>query len=184
MEIQGLIERANQGDPGATQELFAALYQELHAMAESQVRRAGSGATLGATTLLHETYLRLAGLEGPRFPDRSRFMAYASKAMRGLMIDYVRRRQAQKRGGEFEITAIGDSEPGPVGGGDELERLNLGLEQLTALDPALAQLVDLHFFCGFSFVEIAAMRGVTDRTVQQHWRKARMVLGHILTEPD
>jgi RNA polymerase sigma factor (TIGR02999 family) len=184
MSLHELIRNADQGEPAAARELFAGLYQELHNLAESHIRRGGSELTLGATTLLHEAYLRLAEREGPRFPDRARFLAYASKAMRGLIVDYVRARQAHKRGGLFEITAIGDTDPASPGDDDRarIELLNQALEELGVLDPALAQLVDLHFFCGFSFVEIAAFRQVNDRTVQRDWRKAKMVLGRILAD--
>ena len=86
--------------------LFASLYDELHRCARRELARRGGGVTLGATTLLHETYLDMSGRADAAFPDRARFMAYASRVMRGLIIDYARNRQAQKRGGEFEITSI------------------------------------------------------------------------------
>ena len=94
-----------------------------------------------------------------------------------LIIDYLRQRRAKKRGGEFEITQIRDDISGPpIPPETDLGRLGDALEELSALDGALAELVDLHFFGGFSFVEIAALRGVSDRTVQRDWRKARLVL--------
>ena len=112
-------------------------------------------------------------------------MGYAARAMRCLVIDYARRSRAAKRGGgAFEITLTGNLAQGggrPDGAGD-LERLSEALDQLAGLEPALAQLVDLHFFCGYRFDEIAEMRGVSDRTVQRDWRKARMLLQHTLGE--
>ena len=119
-----------------------------------------------------------------QFVDRAHFLAYASRAMRGLMIDYVRRRRAQKRGGEFQITSEADEVA--AGGGVEAERLeHLGaaLDALGEVDAELAQLVDLRFFCGFSLVEIAGIRGVSERTVQRDWRKARLLLHRTLQEP-
>lgn len=171
-------------DPAA-QEMFVTLYRELHALAERHLRRNGFDSTLTATSLLHETYLNLAERERARFPDEPRFLAYASKAMRGLIIDYARARRARKRGGQFEITNLGDAEPVAPDGvaSDRLDSLGLGLERLSMVDPDLAQLVDLHFFCGMSFVEIAAMRGVSDRTVQRDWKKARMLL-QSLADPE
>ena len=112
--------------------------------------------TLGTTTLLHESYIRLADREGLRFPDRARFMAYAAKALRGLMIDYVRARRARKRGGEFQIVRMGDEEfpaPDSVADDQRPERLAHALADLEKLDPRLAELVDLHSFGGFSFTE-------------------------------
>ncbi len=176
-----LIQRSEDGNPAGTEQLFAALYAELHQLAESQLRRGGGQLTLGTTTLLHETYLAIAEREASAFPDRARFFGYAAKAMRSLIIDYARARRAKKRGGEFEITLMGDHDPASLGGADEqLERVADGLERLTAVDPKLADLVDLHFFCGFSLMEIAGLRQVSDRTVQRDWRKARMLLEGLL----
>ena len=183
--IGALIRTADAGDESAAAALFAALYDELHGLAERQLRRGGGHLTLGTTTLLHEAYLNLADREAARFPDRGRFLAYASRAMRGLVVDYARRRQAKKRGGEFHITSSGDAPapPGEDASPDSLERLSVALDTLTGLAPALAELVDLHFFSGFSLVEIAELRGVSDRTVQRDWRKARLLL-HRLLRPD
>jgi RNA polymerase sigma factor (TIGR02999 family) len=175
---------ADDGNQSAAQELFASLYRELHSLAEHQLRRNSAESTLTATSLLHDTYLNLAGRERASFPDKARFMAYASKAMRGLIIDYSRARRAKKRGGEFQITGIGREEPpAPDRAEDEqLDQLGQGLEKLSAIDPGLAQLVDLHFFCGLDFVEIAAMRAVSDRTVQRDWKKARLLLQRLALE--
>jgi RNA polymerase sigma factor (TIGR02999 family) len=160
------------------------LYDELHRLAERQLRGSGGQLTLGTTTLLHEAYLHLAGRGEVRFPDRARFMGYAARAMRHLVIDYARRARAQKRGGEaFEITLTG-SVAQVAGSSDvaELERLSEALDKLAVREPALAQLVDLHFFCGYRFEEIAAMRGVSDRTVQRDWRKARLLLHRMVVD--
>ncbi len=183
--IGTLIRTADAGDAVAGRELFAALYRELRVIAERELRRAPGEVTLGTTTLLHEAYLSIAAREGARFSDRTRFLAYACRAMRGLLIDYLRHRRAKKRGGEFQITAL-DGDPGPDGDAlapERLDRLNDALEALGEVDPALAELVDLHFFCGFKFVEIAELRGVSDRTVRHDWRKARLLLRCSLEEP-
>ena len=173
--ISGLILSADGGDRTAADALFAALYSELHTLAKSQLAR-GPGATLGTTTLLHEAYLNISGREGTHFPDRARFMGYAAKVMRGLIIDYARSRQALKRGGGFELTTVVDDVAAPVADAGELGRVGRALDQLTAADPDLAELVDLKFFGGFSLAEIGQMRGVSERTVQRHWDKARTYL--------
>ena len=162
--------------------LFTALYDELHRLAQSHLRRSGGSLTISATTLLHEAYLDLAGRAGVAFPDRSRFLGYASRAMRGLIIDYVRHRGASKRGGELTFTSLEDHHAPPDGAAIDLERLGGALEELTAIDPHLAELVDLKFFCGFSLVEIAGMRGVSERTVRRDWTKARTLLHQSLEE--
>ncbi len=175
--MSSLIASAESGDATAADALFVTLYSELHRMARRQLARQGGGVTLGATTLLHEAYLDISQREGAVFPDRGRFMAYAARVMRGLIIDYARRRQAQKRGGGFEITSLGiDVADRAAADGQRLSRIGDAVDELATVDPALAQVVDLKFFCGFSFAEIAAMRGVSERTVQRHWEKARIYL--------
>jgi len=159
--------------------LFASLYDELRQIAQREVRR-GAGLTLSATTLLHETYFKVQQREDLAFPDHARFLAYASRAMRSLVIDYARRRQAQKRGGAFEITRLPTEIPEQVTEAVELERLGAAIDTLAELDPGLAQLVDLKFFCGYSLVEIASMRGVSERTAQRDWEKARLLLQRAL----
>ncbi len=184
---EDLIIRATGGDATAAQQLFVVLYDELHRLAKRQLARNGGGLTLGTTTLLHEAYLNFAERSGMRFDDRGHFMAYAARAMRGLIVDYSRSRQAQKRGGEFHITGIADT--GILQGvsaatSAPLEALSDSLEELAKIDAELATLVDLHFFCGFSLVEVAEMRGVSDRTVQRDWRKARLLLRQLLADDE
>jgi RNA polymerase sigma factor (TIGR02999 family) len=166
-------------DPAEAERLFATLYGELHRLARRELARRGSNITLGATTLLHEAYLDMSS-RGVVFPDRARFMAYASRAMRGLIIDYARRRYAQKRGGLFELTSLQTTIADRLTDANELQRISDALDELATLEPALAQIVDLKFFCGFSFAEIGAMRGVSERTVQRNWEKARLYLHRAL----
>lgn len=176
--ISSLIEAAEQGDSSAAQLLFAALYSELHRIAQRELARQGMPVTLSATTLLHEAYLDMASRKGPSFPDRARFMGYAARVMRGLIIDHARNRHAQKRGGQFEITSLRTGVGENILDHHELSRLSDALDELAKLDASLAEIVDLKFFCGFSFAEIAAMRGVAERTVQRKWEKARIYLHH------
>jgi len=180
--ISSLIASAERGEISAADALFVALYAELHGLAKRQLARGGAGVTLGATTLLHEAYLDISRREGTAFPDRARFMAYAAKVMRNLIVDYARSRQAQKRGGGFEITSLGGEVGDPVADEKDLVRVSAALDELAAMDAPLAQIVDLKFFCGFSFAEIAAMRGVSERTVKRHWEKARMYLHQTIRE--
>ena len=179
--LSTLVAAADQGDRAAADTLFATLYDELHRMARRELARRGAGVTLGATTLLHEAYLDISERDRAAFPDRNRFMAYASRVMRGLIIDYARRRQAQKRGGEFEITSIATdvAEALPA---DELTRVSDALNELETTDARLARIVDFKFFCGFSFAEIGSMLGLSERTVQRDWEKARIYLHRVLRE--
>lgn len=180
--LDGLILSADRGDKTAATQLFATLYRELHRMAERQLRANASGLTLSATTLLHEAYMDLAGGEA-KFPDRARFFAYSSRAMRGLIIDAIRERRALKRGGMFHLTTLVTAIAEEVPQSDGIGRLNDALEELSRTDAPLAELVDLKYFCGLTFGEIAALREVSERTVQRDWNKARLFLHHVLKEP-
>jgi len=180
--LSTLVASAEQGDHAAADKLFAALYDELHRMARRELARRGAGVTLGATTLLHEAYLDISDRDRAAFPDRNRFMGYASRVMRGLIIDYARRRQAQKRGGQFEITSIATDVAEAVPDAQQLTRLSDALDELESADARLARIVDLKFFCGFSFAEIGVMVGVSERTVQRDWEKARIYLHRVLRD--
>lgn len=174
--VAALIANAEKGDASAADALFALLYAELHRLAKGQLARSAIGGTLGTTTLLHEAYLSMSEREGVVFPDRSRFMGYAARAMRGLIIDHARGRQAAKRGGEFVFTPVDETLAAPGAEPPELERVGAALDELATLEPRLAQVVELRFFCGFTFEEIAGMWGVSERTVKRDWAKARIYL--------
>jgi RNA polymerase sigma factor (TIGR02999 family) len=174
--ISSLIGAAETGDSAAADALFTTLYSELHRLAKRELARRGSPASLSVTTLLHEAYLDIAAREGNRFPDRPRFMGYAARVMRGLIIDHARSRNAIKRGGEFEITSLETDIVENSVDAKELSSISDALDQLAKVEPELAELVDLKFFCGFTFAEIAALRNLSERTVQRSWEKARIYL--------
>jgi RNA polymerase sigma factor (TIGR02999 family) len=174
--ISSLIGAADQGDCSAAETLFGSLYSELHRLAKRELARRGVPISLGATTLLHQAYLDIAAREGFSFPDEARFMGYAARVMRGLIIDHARNRHAQKRGGQFELTSLSTDVIENAIDDRELTRISEALDGLAKTDSALALLVDLKFFCGFSFAEIAAMQDVSERTVQRKWEKARIYL--------
>lgn len=165
---------AREADPN--ERLFATLYAELRRLADCKLRQYPN-VTVSPTTLVHEAYVNLAGRDAARFADRGRFLSYASRAMRGLLVDFARRRQALKRGAGFHITQL-DTRIGvqPTDDDGQLERLSAALDDLGRLDPRLAEVVDLKYFCGFSFAEIAALHGISERTVQRDWEKARLLL--------
>ena len=160
--------------------LFDVLYSELHRLARRELNRQGPIAGLGVTTLLHEAYLTIAGREGTVFVDHGRFMGYAARVMRGLIIDDVRRRHSQKRGGLFHLTTLGTHADMPADP-QTLGQIGDALDELARVEPALAEIIELKFFCGFSFAEIAAMRGVSERTIQRSWEKGRLYLHHAIT---
>jgi RNA polymerase sigma factor (TIGR02999 family) len=174
--LASLIQAAESDGETATEALFSALYAELHRLAKIQLARSGGGVSLSVTTILHEAYLDMAARGGTVFPDRGRFMGYAARVMRGLIIDHARNRQAHKRGGQFEITSLQGQIVEDLADEHELTQISDALDRLAKVDPPLAEVVDMKFFCGFSFAEIAAMRNLSERTVQRQWQKARVYL--------
>jgi RNA polymerase sigma factor (TIGR02999 family) len=164
-------------------QLFVTLYAELRRLAQRELRR-HPAATLSATTLLHEAFLSVSVRDDVHFAGRGQFMAYAARAMRGLTINYVRDRRAQKRGGACEITALctdaGADLPIAVADAEGLEEIGVALECLAQIEPRLAECVDLKFFCGYSHADIAALWGVSERTVRREWDKARLALHRLL----
>ena len=164
---------------------FEALYSELRRMARRELYKGGQAAHMSPTTLLHEAYLQMSGRPGLQFADKAHFLAYAARAMRGLAIDHARARGAQKRGGGLEITAldtfVAENAMAPAdAAAEDLEQVAQAVERLGAIDARLAELVDLKFFVGLSFAEIAALRGCSERTAQRDWDKARALLHGLL----
>jgi RNA polymerase sigma factor (TIGR02999 family) len=164
-------------------DLFTDLYGQLRQIAQSALRRSGPQLTISPTTLLHEAYLKISGRDEVSFPNRAHFMAYASRAMRRLVIDFVRERRALKRGAGFEITSTPLETAESAGESLDLQRISEALDELAKVNATLAELVDLHFFCGFSFAEIAALLDLSERTVLRDWNKARLYLHDVLREP-
>lgn len=171
-----LAVQAPAGAVDNTDDLFNELYSELHRLARGALRGQGPNPELGVTTLLHEAYLTMSGKAGIAFADHARFMGYAARVMRGLIIDDVRRQRSQKRGGLFEITSLRTFHAEHVTDRRTLLRINEALDELAEIEPELAEVIELKFFCGLSFAEIAALRGVSERTIQRSWEKGRLYL--------
>ena len=175
-EITLWLDAARDGDRAALDRVLATLYQELHSMARRQL--AGQqGHTLDATALVHEAYLKLVGRNTAQFDDRAHFFAYAASAMRSVVVDYARQRLAQKRGGDLHRVA---ELPEDIEGGVRLDEETLGLDtaltRLAAVDPRLAQVVELRYFTGLSELEIAALLKRSERSIRRDWQKARLYL--------
>lgn len=165
-----------EGEPGAGDRLFAALYGELRPLARRQLRRAPRGATLDTTALVHEAYLKL--IEGSRTAvrDRGHFLALASRVMRQIVVDHARRRGAAKRGADL-VRPIEDREVAAIGrSADDLVALDRALGRLDQVDPRLARLVDLRFFGGLSIEESAEALAISLATAKRDWLKARAFL--------
>ena len=179
-EVTDLLVKLRDGDRGALDRLLPLVYGELRERAHNQLARRRPGDTLSTTALVHEAYLKLAGSSKQAYEDRLHFFAVASRAMRQILVDYARRKIASKRDG-----AAVSLDPELISNPDraeELIALDEALEQLTRLDPRLAQTVELRFFGGLSVEEAADALGVSPRTVKRDWRKARAFLYQTITD--
>jgi RNA polymerase sigma factor (TIGR02999 family) len=174
--------RATDTAPESPSALFTTLYAELRRLARREVWRNGARDIVGTHTLVHEAWLEIGQRPALSFEDRGRFLAYAARTMRGLVVDRVRARHAQKRGGGLIITSLNTENAEQVTQPEELEHIAQALDELAVLEPELAHVVDLKFFCGFTLGEVANMQGVSERTVQRHWEKARLLLFKALRE--
>jgi RNA polymerase sigma factor (TIGR02999 family) len=171
-------------DPEVSAHLFAALYRELHNLAHRALKREGNHLSMSTTTLLHEAYINLNRRTGVSFPSEGGFLAYAAQAMRGHIVDATRRGLAAKRGGEFAITALHTGMAEEIPDERYLMRIDEAQKALWDLDHSLGELVDLKYFCGLSLAEIGALRGVTERTMQREWHRARLLLFNLLADED
>lgn len=170
---------AQQGDAASADRAFAVLYPELQRIARSRLRGHQVPTLLDTEALVHESFLRFAQGARVDFASRKHFFAWVAKAMRHLVVDFVRRRQAQQRGGDLERVTLHtelDAVAGMDSQGLEVERLHDALERLAQLDPGLAELVELRFFGGFTEVEVAQALGLSQRTLRRQWQKARATL--------
>lgn len=176
-EITLWLDSARAGDRAALDRVLGLLYHELHSMARRQL--AGqAGHTLDATSLVHESYIKLLGAStGTRFDDRAHFFAYAASAMRSVVVDYARNRLARKRGGDLKrVSEIPEESEGGVRLDEGLLALDVALDRLHAVDPRLAKVVELRYFAGLSELEIAELLQRSERSIRRDWQKARMLL--------
>jgi RNA polymerase sigma factor (TIGR02999 family) len=161
-------------NPKAAGELLPLVYEELRRLANQRMAREAAGHTLQPTALVHEAWLRLAGHESPRFENRAHFFGAAAEAMRRILIERARRRQAAKRGGGVAPLDVEEVDlPSPVADDDSLLAVNEALEKFTAIDPRKAELVKLRYFVGMSFEEVASALGITVPIAKQWWAYAR-----------
>ena len=175
-EITRLLHQAAVGDRAALDSVYASLYPELKRVARARLWHQGRGDGMNTTMLVHESFVRLVGARGLRLEDRRHFFAYAAKTMRNIIIDSAREHLAERHGGGAEHVTLGDAGAMQVAGpdaSDELVRVNEALHELEAVDPELAELVEMRYFGGYSETEIAELQGVTERTVRRRWDKAR-----------
>jgi RNA polymerase sigma factor (TIGR02999 family) len=176
-----LLGRLQAGDTAARDALFAAAYGELHRLAHARLRDGGRDAVMDTTCLVHESYLRFVRAGELRAEDRRAFFAYASHVMRSVILNSVRERIAQKRGGDRPplalFTGVGADLPDAE---ETVLAVHEALEALERVDPRSAQVAQMRYFGGYSEQEIAETLQVTERTVRRDWEKARLILAAAL----
>lgn len=160
----------------ALDRIMPAVYDELKRLARHHLRADGGAITLSTTELVHETFLKLRSSAPRQWENRGHFFGAASRAMRQLLVDFARRRHARKRGGDMDIVALGAHDGAIEVQLDEILAVDAALAQLERIDPRLRSMVELRFFAGVPEHEIATILGVSTRTVERDWLKARLVL--------
>jgi len=183
--LTDLIRRAQGGDAQALRGLFDATYDDLCRAARIRLNRVGRGPFLDTAALVHESFLRFVNSGQVGFEDRQHFMKYASRVMRSVIVDLVRNNLAERRGaGAAHVpfdTGLNESLSDDAGG-QEIMRVHEGLEELGALNPRMAQIVEMRYFGGMTEREIADALDLGERTVRREWEKARLLLANALRE--
>ena len=177
-QVTTLLSAIGQGEREALGALYALLYPELRRLAHSRMRRSGEVTLLDTTSLVHESYLRFEASGAVAFGDRGQFMAYAARVMRSVVVDLIRKRQSDRRGGDAvhveldEANAVSAPDPRE----NEVLRVHEALEELAAIDERLVKVVEMRYFAGMTEAEIAGVLGLGVRTVARDWEKARLFL--------
>ena len=191
-DVTKILARVNAGDPGAADQLLPLVYDELRALAGFLFRGQRPNHTLQPTALVHEAYARMVkpaaqtdgSQDSAQWNSRAHFFAVAATAMRQVLANHARDHRREKRGGGWQRITLGEHIT-PMAERDlDLLALDEALESLAKVDARLAECVDLKFFCGFSFNEIAQLRDVSERTVQRDWDKARLLLNRFINDQE
>lgn len=182
-DVAVLLEAVAAGDPDALDRLVPLVYENLHEIAHFHLQAERTSHTLNTTAIVHEAYLRLAASSKPSWRDRAHFLAVSSRVIRHVLIDYERRRAAEKRGGDvirvplYEDLAEGGPRPDEA---LEFIAVDAALRALSAHDPRLERVVECRFFGGLTGRETAEILGVSERTVERDWVRARAYLRRAL----
>jgi RNA polymerase sigma factor (TIGR02999 family) len=181
-QVTLLLDAARQGDAGAMDQLFGLLYDDLRQLAHAKLRRNGNLTLLDTTALVHESYLRLFKAGSVEARDKGRFMGYAAQVMRSIVVDFVRRRAADRRGGNATHLDV-NAEPLQISDPREREVLQIheALEELAKVDDRLVRVVEMRYFAGMTEAEVADALDVSVRSVARDWEKARIFLAASLS---
>jgi RNA polymerase sigma factor (TIGR02999 family) len=179
--IAALLSSVRRGESAAVDELCELLYPDLRQLAHSRLRSSGKLTLLDTTALVHESFLRLFKAGTLEAGDKGQFMAYAARVMRSVVIDFVRRRQADRRGGAAIRVALDEDLAEPDDPRErEVIRINEALEELAAIDQRLVRVVEMRYFAGMTEEEVAEALQLSRRSVARDWEKARLFLATAL----
>jgi RNA polymerase sigma factor (TIGR02999 family) len=172
-----LLAGVRSGDARAVDQLFNLLYDDLRRLAHARLRRSGQFTLLDTTSLVHESFLRLLRAGSLDAVDRGQFMGYAARVMRSVVVDFVRQRSTERRGGDAEHVELDHDIVAAADPRDrEVMRVNEALEELAAIDERLVRVVEMRYFAGMTEEEVAAALTMSRRTVARDWEKARLFL--------
>lgn len=176
-DVTNLLRRVAGHDRAALDQLFELLYADIHRMARARLAEAGPITLLNPTSLAHEAYLRLHGAGRIDLDSRGHFMAYLSTVLRSVIVDFARKRNAERRGGGVANITLDTEVAESVGNqDDDILRIDEALAELDQTDPRLRQVVEMRYFAGLSHEEIASALGLNERTVRRDWERARLLL--------
>jgi RNA polymerase sigma factor (TIGR02999 family) len=168
-----LLSRLGDGNSESEAQLAPIIFRELRRVAQGHLRRERPNHTLQATALVNEVWIRLAGQPTIGWENRAHFFSVSSRLMREILVDYARRRNADKRGGAQQQITLQDHLAAQQEHSTELLSLDQAVERLQKFDPRASRIVEMHFFGGLSFEEMGLVPGVSARTVKRDWRMAR-----------
>jgi RNA polymerase sigma factor (TIGR02999 family) len=181
-EVTRILDRVQQGDPKAADELLPALYEELRKLAAQKMAVQTASHTLQPTALVHEAWLRLGGDKQPGWQNKAHFFAAAAEAMRNILIDKARRRARIRHGGGKERVELDAVEIAAPERDEKLLAIHEALDRLAKEDPIKSDVVKLRFFVGFSARETAEALGISERTVERYWRYTKAWLFSAIRE--
>jgi RNA polymerase sigma-70 factor, ECF subfamily len=181
-EVNQLLLELSSGDKAALDRLMPVVYQELRRLAHHYMRQERAGHTLQTTALVNEAYLRLVDYRKMRWENRAHFLAVAAQAMRRILVEHARSRQASKRGGAAVKVSLAETTAASTEAAVDILALDEALKGLAALDPRKSQLIELRFFGGLSIEGTAEVMGISPTTVQREWRVARSWLYRAITD--
>ena len=175
-ELDIALQKIEQEHSAALDEAFSVWYPELKKIAHARLSRSGHIGSMQTTALVHDSYMKLATGPDLKFATRLQFLAYASRTLRSIIIDTIREERALRRGGDLNLVTLDTAVQAGIGASIDVESVNTAMDDLAKLDPALARLVEMRFFGGMTALEIAEALGISERTVQREWTKARALL--------